>query len=334
MAVSNEILSTTLRALMPDSIDNLFRTTPILSAMKDAGGIEELDGGQRVEVPVQLVEHSNISQLSSGYEPVSLSVADIHRPAIYEWCDFVAPVVITKKEETSNKGPRAIVKIAETRMKNVMGLLKREASAQLIAGNSTVLTELSSLNGVDAATGFFEELAFGTQGNTVGQIPKSSFPAAWQNQVDTAGGAFATNGLNAMSRIAIQIQTYAPEGGLGLVLASPASYALYRSTLQLQERYMMSDKQVDGGRMSLLFHGAPVEIEPNLGFTGSGGTIVSMYFLNPKLLHIYTDKDAWFQLGDFEHVTGYASRSANVLTRMQIGASHLASQGILLNAEA
>lgn len=332
--ISNDILSTTLRALMPDAIDNLFRTTPILSKMKELGGIEELDGGQRVEVPVHLVEHSNVTQLSTGYEPTSLSVADPLRPAIYEWCDFTAPVIITKKEETSNKGPRAVVKIAEERMKGVMRSLKQEASRQLIAGSSATLTELSSLNGFDAATGFLEELAYGSQTNTVGQLAKSSFPASWQNQVDTAGGAFATNGLDAMARIAIQIQTYAPEGGLGLVLASPASYALYRSTLQLQERYTMADKSVDGGRMSLLFHGAPVEIEPNLGFTASAGTIVSMYFLNPTLLKIYTDKDAWFELGDFSDVTGYVSRSANVFSRLQIGASHLASQGALLNAEA
>lgn len=333
MAVSNDILSTTLRALIPNSVDNLFRTTPILSAMKNAGGIEELDGGQRVEAPVQLVQHSNITQLSTGYEPTSLSVADIHRLGIYEWCDFQAPVILTKKEETSNKGPRAIIKIAESRLKNVMGSLKREASLQLIQGSSTILTDLLSLNGEVSTTGVFEGAAIGAQTNTVGTISKSAFPDDWQHQYETAGGAFATNGLDAMSRIAIGIQTRAPEGGLGLVLLSPACYALYRSTLQLQERYTMADKTIDGGRMNLQFHGAPVEIEPNLGFT-SGGVVFSGYFLNPELIKIYSDKDAWFKMADFEHVTGYASRSADVFVRLQICPQHLGSQGLLANAEA
>jgi len=39
-------------------------------------------------------------------------------------------------------------------------------------------------------------------------------------------------------------------------------------------------------------------------------------------------------LDDFESVSGYASRAANIYVRCQLVASHLASQGILINAEA
>jgi hypothetical protein len=50
---------------------------------------------------------------------------------------YVAPIVITKKEELSNRGERAIVSIAEARLKSVMGMLQREFEKQIIA-NSTV----------------------------------------------------------------------------------------------------------------------------------------------------------------------------------------------------
>jgi hypothetical protein len=62
-----------------------------------------------------------------------------------------------------NSGEYAIVKILEARMKSVMGMLRRELNKQVLAGTSTVLTSLNTLNGdsagVGSATGFFEPLA-------------------------------------------------------------------------------------------------------------------------------------------------------------------------------
>jgi len=336
MAISNDILSSTLRILRDKEVDNLHRTTPLLSEIEAMGGVETVDGGSQVQHPVILAEHSNITQLSTGYEPVSLGVTDPLRTANFEWCDFVAPVVITKKEELSNKGERAIIRIAEARLKSVMGMLKREWEKQTIAGSSAILTELQTLNGFDANTGWFEELAFGAQGNTVGGIAKGSFTASWQNQMGDVGGAFAANGLDQMSSLHVQSMTYAPEGMMDLVLASPTSYELYKKTLQTQERYISATESVlDGGKLALAYNGAKMFVEPNLGFAASaGGTDVSMYFLNSKLFHVYYDRDAKFALLDFESVSGYASRAANICVRSQIVPSHLAAHGAIINAEA
>lgn len=334
MAISNDILSSTLRILKDKEVDNLHRSTPILDAMEKLGGVETVDGGQKYDHPVILSEHSNITQLATGYEPVSLSVNDPLRTASFEWCDFVAPVVITRKEELSNKGPRAIVKIGEARMKSVLGMLKRELSKQVIADSSTVLSDLETFNGFGTATGWFEELAFGSQTNTVGGLAKSTYTTSWQNQIATAAGAFATNGLRAMSRLMINAQTYAPEGDVSLILASPLSYESYKDSLQTQERYMAATEQrLDGGKLVLAYNGAMMHIEPNLGFTASTGDVVSMYFINPALIKLVYDKDAKFEMSDFQHVTGYASRAANLQVRAQFVASHLAGHGALINAD-
>jgi hypothetical protein len=75
-------------------------------------------------------------------------------------------------------------------------------------------------------------------------------------------------------------------------------------------------------------------IEPNLGFTGSGGVNkMSMYFLNSRLFNIYFDRDARFALGDMESISGYAAMSAQIAVRMQICSSNLSGHGILTNAE-
>jgi hypothetical protein len=343
MAIQPDILATTLRILRDKEVDNTFRTTPILEAAERLGNIERVDGGSKVDAPVILTDHSTITQLSTGYEAVNLSVKDPFRTASYEWCDFVAPIVMTKKEETSNKGERAIVRIYEGRMKQVMGMLRREVSKQLIAGTSTVLTDLQTLNGFSAVagTGWFEGEAFGSQTNTVGGIGKGSFPTSWQNQSATAGAAFATNGLRAMSSLHVQAQTYAPEGDIDIILASPTSYELYKNELQKLERYTSANEERNmAGRLALKYNGADMYIEPNLGFTGTvnkGAATtkpISMYMLNSKLFNVYFDTDGYFELGEANPLSGYAATTFEIYVRMQVCSSNLSGHGVLYDAEA
>jgi len=331
--VQNDVLASTLRILRDKEVDNTFRIIPLLDAVQRLGNVEEVDGGSYVDSPVILTDHSTITQLTTGYEAVSLAVKDPMRTASYSWCDATAPVVITRKEELSNKGERAIVRIAEARLKQTMGMFKREVEKQLIAGNSTILTDLQTLNGLDGATGWFEEVAFGSQTNTVGGIAKSGFPTSWQNQ--TRSGSFAANGLKIMQQLLIDCQQFAPEGDVDLILASPTSYGLYKDELQQLERYTSATEERNmAGRLALQFNGASMYIEPNLGFTGSGGVNkASMYFLNSKLFNVYFDRDAKFELGDMESISGYAAMSAQIAVRMQICSSNLSGHGFLVNAE-
>jgi hypothetical protein len=331
--VQNDILASTLRILRDREVDNTFRIIPLLDAVNRLGNVEDVDGGSYIDAPVILTDHSTITQLTTGYEAVSLAVKDPMRTASYSWCDAAAPIVITRKEELSNKGERAIIRIAEARLKQTMGMFKREVEKQVIAGSSTILTDLQTLNGLDAATGWFEELAFGSQTNTVGGISKTAFPTSWQNQIQN--GSFAANGLKKMQQLLIDCQQFAPEGDVDLILASPISYGLYKDELQQLERYTSATEERNmAGRLALQFNGAAMYIEPNLGFTGSGGVNkMSMYFLNTKLFNIYFDKDAKFELGDMETISGYAAMSAQIALRMQVTTANLSGHGILINAE-
>ena len=216
MAISNEILSSTLRVLAEREVDNLYKNVPFLNEVRNSGGVEVIDGGSKIDRALILAEHSSITQLSSGYEAVNLAVADALKNASYEFCDFVAPVVITKKEELSNRGERAIISIVEARMKSVMGMLQREFETQIVANGSTVLTELNTLFGTaDASasnTGFLEALAYGSQANTVGGLDKGTY-TTFNNQVSAAGGTFATTGpVSVMTDLYIECQNFSPLG--------------------------------------------------------------------------------------------------------------------------
>jgi hypothetical protein len=205
MAISNDLLSSTLYSIRDGEVDELFKKNAFLDMCKKKGGVEYEDGGIKIQRPLSLAEHSTITQLATGYEAVSLAVQDVLRPAVYEWCDFTAPIVITQKEELENSGEKAIVKILEARMRSVMQMLRKELNKQILIGNSAILTSMNTLNG-NVATGFFEADDVGTQGNVVGGVSKATYAATtgWQNNAADLGANFGTTGIVAMQRESIR----------------------------------------------------------------------------------------------------------------------------------
>lgn len=349
MAISNDVLSSTLRILLDEEVDQLYQATPLLDKMRERGGVITYDGGQKLNVPLILEEHSSITQLDSGYEPVNLAVKDALRQAEFNWCDFVAPIVVTRSEELSNKGERAIIDIAEARMKSVMGALKREVEKQILVNASTILTNLNTFNGLSAAdggagsggnslAGFFDNVAFLSQtaGTNVGGLSKATFPRLNNQFMDSANAL----SVEQMTELYIDCQLNTPDGSApDLILCSPQFYKAYKSILFNQERFI-DEKVLDGGRLALAFNGAMVTPSPFLGSdvqnpagTPAGKEIISAYFLNTRYMKIGFDSAAQFEMDDFESVSGYASRSANIYTRLQVYFEHMASQGVLCDGE-
>ena len=321
-------------------MDSLFKKVPFLDHCKQRGGIEYEEGGIKIQRPLSVVEHSSITELATGYEPVSLAVSDVLRPAVFDWEDFTAPVVITKKEELENQSEKAIVKIVEARMRSVMGLLKREMNRQILAGNSTVLGSLNTLNGIRAVnvTGFLEEgaPAPATQTNTVGGLAKNVLDVrGFYNQSFDGAGSFSANGLAGMFELYTKANSVAPGGSLSLILASEEAFINYKRDLQAQERYVDA-KTLDGGRMSLAFHGIPVEQDPDMpdATVNGAGLAASMYFLNfEDGIKLCVHRDADFSVMPFEHVSGTTARAAYVYWKGQMVADHLGSQGVMYDAD-
>jgi hypothetical protein len=369
MPIQPDILASTLRILKDREVDNTFKNIPILDAIRSHGAVIESDGGSKVNCPAIMTEHSMITQLSSGYESINLAVKDPLRQTEYNWCDFAAPVVITEKEQLSNKGDRAIINIAEARLKSVMGMLQREFCKQIVGGDSTVLTELETLS-PKVTGGWFSLRPFGNQTGSVGGLDKATYTTTFQNQYLDCPSAFpavtdqATRLFRAMSKLYIDTQVYAPEGEVDIILMSPRCYELYKNSLFNQERYTSLQEQRDmAGKLGLMFNGAKVYVEPNLGYTidatayptgqqqDQNGTLivygglanqyqtdsanngtVDAIFLNSKLMSLYFDKDAYFEMSEFERISGYAAMAAHIMTRTQLATANLSGHGILVNA--
>ena len=274
MAIQPDILASTLRILKDREVDNTFKNIPLLDAIRSHGAVIESDGGSKVNCPAIMTEYSMITQLSSGYESVNLAVKDPLRQTEYNWCDFVAPVVITEKEQLTNKGDRAVINLAEARLKSVMGMLQREFCKQVVANTSTILTEMESLSPT-RANGWFACQPFGSQvTGSVGGLQRSTYTQTFQNQYVDCPSAFPAAStqserlFRAMSKLYIDSQVYAPEGEVDIILMSPRCYELYKNSLFAQERYTSIQEERDmAGKLGLMFNGAKVYVEPNLGFS-------------------------------------------------------------------
>jgi len=337
---TQSILSTTLQLLRDKLVDNSYIAHPLLRAVEEHGNLIKVSGGARVEQPVIFGDHSSITELSNGFEPVSLAVTDPFHTALYEFSNFTQPIVLSQVEKVANKGDLAVVNILESKVKNVMLSLKKEVSKQIIQGSSGVLTTLQTLNGMGTATipaittGWFESGAFGTQTNTVGGLSKATFAANnWQNQIFDSTGTLA---LEHIDNLMIQCQIYNPSGQRpDILLMSPNCFAAFMGLQQSQVQYISaSDRDGLDRDMVGMWRSARIYVDPNLGFANAAGDTVSAYALSSDQFQLYVDTDGYMTISDMVPVPGTATSASMVFNRMQLSTGHLASHGVILNAEA
>ncbi|MGA1588766.1 MAG: phage major capsid protein [Ilumatobacteraceae bacterium] len=337
---TQSILSTTLQLLRDKLVDNSYLAHPLFRAVEEHGNLIKVSGGLRVEQPVIFGDHSSITELTNGFEPVSMAVTDPFQSAKFEYANFTQPIVLSAVEKAANKGDLAVVNILESKMKNVMLSLKKEVSKQVIKGDSSVLGSLETLNGMGTSavavdtTGWFQSAAFGSQAtNTVGGLSKSTYQAQnWQNQIFNSSGTLA---LNHIDELMINCQIYHPAGTFpDILLMSPAMYATFMGLQQSSVQYISAgDRETLDKDMVGMWRGARIYVEPNLGFANAAGDVVSAYALSSDMFQLYADTDGFFTVSDMLPVPGTATEAAMVFNRMQLVTGHLASHGVIINAE-
>jgi len=239
-------------------------------------------------------------------------------------------------EKAANKGDLAVVNILESKMKNVMLGLKKEVSKQVIRGNSTKLTTLQTLNGMTTApgTGWLEGIATGTQQNVVGNLSKVTYRSQnWFNNFYDSGANFA---LSHLDQLMIDCQIRNPAGEFpDIIFMSPNCFAAFQNKQQSHVQYVSaSDRDGLDRDMVAMWRGAKIYVEPNLGFTAQNpAKPVSAYVLSSSNFQLYADTDGFFEVSDMMPVPGTATEAAMVFCRMQLVTGHLASHGVLLDAE-
>ena len=337
--ISNDILSTTIYEIADEVSEGLFETTPFLSVARKLGKGQTFDGGYKLVVPIETKEHSQVTVLDSGWEALDLSVQDFTEQAEYDWTRLAMPVLISGREEAENSGDRAIIDLAEARFKNAMSALMRQVNQQIVRGGTAFGSSMSTLNGntgstYGTATGFLEDAAVGSQGNTIGGLTRGTVNGL-NNQFLNAGGGLT---LAEMYEVETAASTLLPAGGDGgrfhLTLASLNAYSVYRNLLQNNERYVDATTLDASGVSSIRFSSGVImpERQMDVGATGAGAN--SLMMLNLDGIKLYTHRGADFEFTGFENISGYDGRYGRILFMGGLTANHIGSSALITNGEA
>ena len=183
--------------------------------------------------------------------------------------------------------------------------MQREVEKQLVSNASTILTNLNTLNGNNGSnsggstTGFLEDgdPTANAQTNTIGGLSKSTFPRL-QNQFASASGSLS---IADMTDLYISCQINSPNGkGPDLIICSQSFFSTYKGLIQANNERYIDDSVLDAGRLSLMFNGAALHVDPFMGASvqnpsGSaptGDAINSAYFLNTEYIKLAFDSSA------------------------------------------
>ena len=341
LTIGNELLSTTMHILMKEWRDGLHTSTAFLDASERVHGAGQPSqaGGTRIVQPLALADHSSTTRMQTGFERIDLSVADVFLPAVYDWGHVVRPVAISSEEEFVNQGDAKVLSILESRVTQTANAMKRELVKQIVQGSVTNWDDWNTLNGTDNTGGFIEEAANGSQTNLVGNVNKTTHQSTtgWQNQSFDGSGSFNANGLAGLYDLKVEIMAASASGAPNVILASRSGFKNLKRALSAQERYVDTDK-IDGGRMVQTWDGVQIDAEyymPNAGGTpGTTADPSSFYMLNLDDIHVLWDPKGFFDMSDFESVSGeYDVRAAKLRCRGQLIAKSLGSSGLAYDLE-
>jgi hypothetical protein len=337
--ITNDLLSTTLYNIHDQIVDGLFQTSPFLSVSKKLGKIKYHQGSFKLVVPIETAEQTTSTQITTGWEPVSMAVQEISQQAQYDYSRVVRPVLISGKEETSNRGEKAIIQLAEARHKAAIAAMMRELNRQIVQGGVSAFSSVTSLNGNTGfgggATGLLEANAVGSQTNTVGGLTRGSVVGLNNQFLD--GGGVTADIIKNLYTLEARASTLLPAGGDGgrfhLTLASMEAYAAYRNGLFANERFIDVKSLDASGVQSLAFSSGVMMPDRDIGF-GQTSTTVENSFMLLNLDGIFLDtlEGADFAFTGFMDYPGYDGRYGQIVWQGGLCAGHLGSSALYTDA--
>ena len=145
MALSSTISALTKEHFIPLLQDNIFNTNPLtLKLLKNA---QKVDGGVKINVPVETTENGNSGWLApGGAGTTAQAVTDIADKATYDWATAYQSIVISSDEQHINMGSNQVLNMLTAKMQNAENTMKALFQTGLFAA-AKVSNGLNTLNG-------------------------------------------------------------------------------------------------------------------------------------------------------------------------------------------
>jgi len=338
------LLSTTLMAYRPTMIDNIFKSSAFLAALRKYDGISYQDGGERVQIPLMYEENDTFKSYS-GYEVIDVKPQDGITSAFYPWTEIGGTISISRREERQNSGEAAILKLLEAKTMQAEMSIKSKVNQQLIQGTVSSSTFVPGNSAKDLfPLGYFLRKAPATDpttGGNVGNISASTY-SWWRPKVanfNTTVGTGEAFGLAVTTWKGLviglkRLWNYCSRGadgsGPNLVIGTQNVYEMYESALDQNVRYLDTDL-ADMGFDNIKLKGATViwdELVPDL-YTGTTAIAVgTVFMLNTKFYKLVIDSQTDFITTPFIEPENQTAKTAKVLFMGQATVSNARKNGM------
>lgn len=266
--------SITQKKYMPELIDNIFNSNPLLSFLRDRQ--KTYDGGTKIVEPLIYAELGG-AQSYSGYDLMNYDTGLPITAAEFEPRNLAGTIIFSKDEELKNMGESQVQDLVEAKMKIVEMSLKKEFITQLLSdGTGNGSKDITGLAAMFSAT------------NTYGGINRTE-QAWWKPIIKGNGGS--VRALTELLMLDAFMDASDGDDQPEVIFTSKKGwqqyYLLVKGRITL---YTESVKKSLGlGFQTLEFMGRPVIMDTNLSDTNC-----PFYFLNMKYIKLRAHKAANF----------------------------------------
>lgn len=285
------LLSTTLKKYRKTLVDQIHKSNAVFYYLKANSGIKEVDGGERIVVPLMYGKNTT-SGSYSGYDALDVTPQAGIDSAEFNWKQYSVSVTISGEEQRKNAGSSKIIDILDARTKQARMSMTESLTTDMFSdGTGNASKTLTGLEAMVAASG------------TYGGINSSTY-TWWQAYVETTSEAL---GLAKM-RTAYNTASLGGKDTPDLLVTTQALYEKYEGlfTATINMNSEGSRKLADGGFRSLEFKGQPI-VWDELCPTGT------VYFLNSKHMNLTVHPDANFEVTDFIKPENQDAQVAQIL---------------------
>jgi len=313
-------------------VDNIFKSSAYLAALRKYEGISYQDGGERIQIPLMYETNSTVKSYS-GYEQLSVVPQDGITYAFFPWCEIAGTITISRKEERQNSGEAQLLNLLKSKIMQAEMSMKAAVNSQLLLGTVNTATFVPGNSAKDLfPLGYFlskDNTADPLAGGNVGNISRASYDW-WRSRTaefDTADASKDTGndfGLAVTTYAGLKIAlkrmyNYCSRGadgsGPNLVVMNQDTYEEYESALDANLRYT-DTALADMGFDNIKLKGAVCiwdELVPDIDNGTAALTDGSAFFLNTKFYKLTIDSQTDFVTTPFIEPENQTAKTAKVL---------------------
>lgn len=288
-ATVDSLVASTMRKHIKEVYDQTFKSTPYWAYMESHGMIKPHDGGEIIQVPLEVGENTNFTTFK-GYDTIATQPQDPFTVAQYGLKEANISISACRREEVINRGPQKIFDLVDGKIQN----LKKTAAKKFdqMALSSLGLPDPRwgdyPLLGLPALVGnATTDLANGLTGsNSVGGIDtQDASNSWWQSTVTDLAGAELS-----YSTLMQRIEDVREFGDADLIVSDSATYVAWKSALLAQQRYANSDTMAKLGFSGIDFEGLTWITDPYIDTN-------TLYILDTSKITTYLasfmEQDGW-----------------------------------------